>query len=57
MSHAALTQPAEHTSMQLEESSIDPTAVDPTIAAAAATLVALPQPATAAAAGELYAWR
>ena len=53
MSLAASTQPAEHISMQLEESAIDSTAADPASAAAAAVLVALPQPTVGAAAGQL----
>ena len=55
MSLAAPAQPAEPTSMQLEESAVDSTAVDSNIAVAAAALVALPQPATAAAAGQVHA--
>jgi hypothetical protein len=39
--------------MELIESTIDSTAVDPTIAAAAAALVALPQPAVGATSGQL----
>ena len=52
MSHTASPQPAEHTSMQLEISAIDTTAVDPVAAAAAAALLALPQAADAVAAGQ-----
>jgi hypothetical protein len=55
MSLASPTQPAEPASMQLEESAVDSIAVDPAIAAAAATLAALPQPAAAAAAGQVHA--
>jgi len=51
MSQAAPPQPAEHTSMQLDESAVDVDAQEAAAAAAAATLAALPQAAASAAAG------
>ena len=53
MSLAASTQPAEHSSMQLEESAIDSAAVDPAAVAAAAAMSDLSDLPTAAAAGQL----
>jgi hypothetical protein len=48
---------AEHTNMELQESAIDRTLVDPAAAAAAAAMSDLSDLATAAIAGQLLIWR
>ena len=57
MQQRAVSLPAEHTSMQLDVSAIDPAAVDPTAATAAAALAALHSSAALAATdvGQLHA--
>lgn len=57
MSLAAPTQHADHTSMELEESTIVSAAVDPASAAAAAAMTDLSDQASAAIAGQLHGWR
>ena len=49
----ASTSTAEHTNMELEESAINSTAVDPAAAAAAAAMTDLSDQASAAIAGQL----
>ncbi len=54
MAHAAPTQPAEPTNMQLEESAVHSAAVDPAgVAAAAAALTDLSDQSSSATAGQL----